>query len=1414
MTAGRWSVVVCCLLSAAGAAAREAHDVPAGPRVFRHPALDASPLTRPASDLPPAIAAPALAGLTRLHATRENALYDLRGGHWSSLVLSQPLLPGTGKGNSLRFPSPTGAGNTARDWKALAWDALTAYLSEHRRELGVSVDELDANPRIGVYDGGALIQIYARRVLGGVPVRGSGVTAVVNHGNLVLLAVEKWGNGGVTTEAALPVEEARAIFLAEAAASENDLLGPPGLELLPVSTESAEGSPGYAYRPSWVFRARSGKGSETWEGVVDARTGELLALEDANQYATRRVIGGVFPVSTDGVAPDGVEQAGYPMPYTNVVLPDFSTAFANGAGVVGCVPGSLTTSLQGLFVRIADGCGPISESSSADTLDLGIHSGSDCTTPALHSAGDTHAARSAYYALNRIIEQAKGHLPTNEWLFKPLAVNINLLSGCNAYWDGSSLNFVRENSSCRNTGEIASIVDHEWAHGLDNNGLNPSISRPAEGLAAIHSMLWLNEPCIARGFLKTGMCSGSGDACTSCTGIADADFARHASGLPHTLSWIGTTCAAFGSFGPCGREQNCEGQIVMETAWDLFARDLQASPFSYDFHTALEVATRLFYLAGQMVGDWYQCTPPSGGCPATGGYLNVLAADDDNGFLSDGTPHMTAIYAAFSRHQIHCPTPAAVNSGCAGGPTTSPSLTVTALDQGAALSWTAVSGAARYAVYRSEGVEACAAGKVKIGETTETSFTDLGLANGFSYGYAVLPIGATSACMGRMSTCVAATPAPGASLRIPDHFAWSVLSGDGDAFLDNCEVADVTFAVENDGAATLTNIRVVSVTSPTHPASVIATSLPSPVLDSLAACDTAPTTVRIVAQGMTFGDVLELEIAVTSDELAGATRSRIFRIANVEADLQPIASRTFSFDMDYEGWGIVQGTWTRDTAGGGLFYLSSSSLTDSACDVIRSPFLRLRADSTLSLLERFDIESPVPEAFDRANVAVRDFATGARTTISPTLGKIYDLPPGTPNGSCVTEGQAGWAGNVPTFVASVWPATALNPGGAFTGRTAQLEVAYGTDSAISGTGFDFDEVTLTNFDLLVPDAQTDTCALQQVAPAGLAVDSLGNGVLEPGELATVQPSWRNTGLEPVAASGAASGFGGPAGPSYTLADDTSLYGTIPVGDAHSCAAAGNCFALQIGAGTRPSLHFDASVDETISPTGTGKTWKLHVGDSFSDVPRSYPFYLKIETVLHNGITVGCTATEYCASQKVRRDQMAIFLARAIAGSPGAIPSSGTVGASAYDCTTGGTSLFSDIAPGNIACKSVHYIAAQNVTGGCGGGLFCPAQNVSRSEMSLFVARGIVAPAGGAAVPLAYGPDPVTGLSYSCDAGSPNLHFTDVSTADAYCKHVHFLWARGVIAGCTATAYCPGGQVGRGEMAKFLANAFRLRLYGP
>jgi hypothetical protein len=122
---------------------------------------------------------------------------------------------------------------------------------------------------------------------------------------------------------------------------------------------------------------------------------------------------------------------------------------------------------------------------------------------------------------------------------------------------------------------------------------------------------------------------------------------------------------------------------------------------------------------------------------------------------------------------------------------------------------------------------------------------------------------------------------------------------------------------------------------------------------------------------------------------------------------------------------------------------------------------------------------------------VIDASTAERTTIVPDGGKLYDLPPGSPNGACATGGQAGWsadtdpdcdAGNTP-FVRSTWSSDALNPGNRFRDRNVYLSVAYGTDPAAFGWGFDFDEPTLTNIQLQVQDAQQCNGVAHRTSPS-------------------------------------------------------------------------------------------------------------------------------------------------------------------------------------------------------------------------------------------------------------------------------------------------------------------------------------------
>jgi hypothetical protein len=343
---------------------------------------------------------------------------------------------------------------------------------------------------------------------------------------------------------------------------------------------------------------------------------------------------------------------------------------------------------------------------------------------------------------------------------------------------------------------------------------------------------------------------------------------------------------------------------------------------------------------------------------------------------------------------------------------------------------------------------------------------------------------------------------------------------------------------------------------------------------------------------------------------------------------------------------------------------------------------------------------------------------------------------------------------------------------------------------------------------------------QALVPESVGVDAHGggasvsdaNGVLEPGERVFLEPAWANLGAGSVALSGTLSGFTGPAGGIYLVNDGTGSYGTLPSDSFADCTfgnGATPCYEISLG-GTRPATHWDAAAQEDLS-AGGAQVWKLHVGDSFADVPRSQPFYAKIETILHAGITSGCGPGAYCPSAAVPRDQMAIFVAKGIAGSGENVPHSGVLLGAPYDCAPGGASLFSDVAPTDAFCKHVHSLAVQNVTLGCGVTKFCPSGTVTRDAMASFVAKAMVAPKGGAGIPVS-GSGPAG--SYSCDAASPNVHFADVPVSSPFCKHIHFLWAKGVVSGCSPTLYCPNAPVARDAMAKFLANAFGLQLYAP
>jgi S-layer family protein len=130
----------------------------------------------------------------------------------------------------------------------------------------------------------------------------------------------------------------------------------------------------------------------------------------------------------------------------------------------------------------------------------------------------------------------------------------------------------------------------------------------------------------------------------------------------------------------------------------------------------------------------------------------------------------------------------------------------------------------------------------------------------------------------------------------------------------------------------------------------------------------------------------------------------------------------------------------------------------------------------------------------------------------------------------------------------------------------------------------------------------------------------------------------------------------------------------------------------------------------------------------------------------------------------------------------------------YAPSTCGTPMFNDVPASNPFCRFIEELARRGVTGGCGGGNYCPTAAVTREQMAAFALRAL---------------DPALNPP-ACDAPM----FADVPATSGFCKWIEELARRGVVSGCGGGNYCPTAAVTREQMGVFISATFGLTLYGP
>jgi hypothetical protein len=419
---------------------------------------------------------------------------------------------------------------------------------------------------------------------------------------------------------------------------------------------------GYAHRLVWEVEFRRPGDHRTYRAVVDAQSGDVLELYDRNVYASASVVGGVY-LNTNSDPESKV-----PLSHL-AVMNRRQTRTTDDSGHYSYGGGLAWARLQGGLVQTHDRCGnSVAFNLTTGNLDFGKSGGTDCVTPGRGGAGNTHASRTAFFHLNAIKEVAASLLPANTWLPKSLTANTNITQTCNAFWDGAAVNFFRSGGGCSNSGEIASVMLHEFGHGLDQNtgGAAPD-GGSGEAVGDITAFLETRQSCIGPNFTPGVPCHNCSS--TACTGVRDlAPFSAGGAATvasPATVaSAAGIDCGRFacGSSqscrGPMGYECHCESHIASTSVWDL----TQLLVARYGADGGYDAMRQLWYdslfptKSAYRVVSGGQCNPAAAvdGCGASNWYTVLLAADDDDGNLANGTPNGCLIWQAFAAHGIAC----------------------------------------------------------------------------------------------------------------------------------------------------------------------------------------------------------------------------------------------------------------------------------------------------------------------------------------------------------------------------------------------------------------------------------------------------------------------------------------------------------------------------------------------------------------------------------------------------------------------------------------------------------------------------------------------------------------------------------------------------------------------------------------
>lgn len=353
---------------------------------------------------------------------------------------------------------------------------------------------------------------------------------------------------------------------------------------------------------------------------VDTGSGAPIAAVQLNRFAT-----GV--VQYNGV--DRYPERGRvsrPAPNAHIVVGGQNVTTAADGGVTWSPDAQvqLTTAVVGDFVtvqnqlngkqgQLASTTMPISPGGGA-LWDASVHPTDDAQVQAFL---DTNIVKQF---VRDNIDPAMPNLPgAMENLDHPLIANVNINQSCNAFFDGKAINFLEANAKCQNSALVQDVLFHEFGHDLHESEIIEGVGAfdpgMSEGVGDFLAVNMTNDSGLGRGFFYDDEPLRELDPAIKCEPL-------HGCSAPE---WTWPTDIG---------EIHHTGLIFGGTWWDL----RKAFLIQLGDVEGEKLILKLYLGAIRRSVD----IPSS--------LVEALAADDDDGDLSNGTPHECTIRAAFGAH--------------------------------------------------------------------------------------------------------------------------------------------------------------------------------------------------------------------------------------------------------------------------------------------------------------------------------------------------------------------------------------------------------------------------------------------------------------------------------------------------------------------------------------------------------------------------------------------------------------------------------------------------------------------------------------------------------------------------------------------------------------------------------------------